>query len=78
MGTLLNGAGDLESVDANYELLNATFASIFITGFSQASVINEKLEGGEELLAVDEDQDWYYLKKNPPSIRCIQGCIQGC
>lgn len=26
-------------------------------------MINEKLEGGEELLAVDEDQDWYYLKK---------------
>lgn len=57
MGPLLIGAGNLVIGDANnVEVLNAFFALVFSHKFSQAPVLKDRVQGGEELSVVVKDQ----------------------
>ncbi|PKU34196.1 rna-directed dna polymerase from mobile element jockey- hypothetical protein [Limosa lapponica baueri] len=66
LGPLLNRADDLVTVDTDkVEALGAAFASVFTSKVSQASVLSERVQGGE-LPAVDEERVRDYLRELYP------------
>ena len=68
VGTLLNGMGNLVIGDAyEAEEINVSFASVSIDKVSQAFVLREGVQGGEQMPVVEGDQVRDLLRNlNPP------------